>query len=153
MKNYDVYYEQLEIQAGADEAAIKKSYKKLALKFHPDKNPGDEEATRKFLEIGEAYEKLTKMLRGEESDDELVEEFDEKEAELEMLIRELARERKRAKRRKEQVVMEIFWVSDTSSGIGIEIGSSTDMIFCHATLSVCSALSASDSLRSPFGLA
>ena len=44
------------MEHGASEETIKKAYKKLALKFHPDKNQGDAEATKKFLEIGTAYE-------------------------------------------------------------------------------------------------
>ena len=56
MPSYELYYEQLNVEHGADEETIKKAYKKLALKFHPDKNQGDAEATKKFLEIGTAYE-------------------------------------------------------------------------------------------------
>ncbi len=52
------YYEILEVQrtAGADE--IKKAYRKLALKYHPDRNPGDKPAEEKFKEAAEAYEVL-----------------------------------------------------------------------------------------------
>ena len=53
---YELYYEQLQVEFGADEDAIKRAYRKLALKFHPDKNQGDEDASKRFLEIGEAYE-------------------------------------------------------------------------------------------------
>ena len=56
MPSYELYYEQLNVALGADEETIKRAYKKLALKFHPDKNQGDAEATKKFLEIGTAYE-------------------------------------------------------------------------------------------------
>jgi molecular chaperone DnaJ len=52
------YYETLGVARGADDAALKSAYRKLAMKFHPDKNPGDHEAERKFKEIGEAYEAL-----------------------------------------------------------------------------------------------
>src|SRR5215217_5036524 len=52
------YYEVLGVPRGADGDEIKKSYRKLAVKFHPDKNPGDKTAEEKFKEIGEAYEVL-----------------------------------------------------------------------------------------------
>ena len=52
------YYDVLGISKGADEKEIKKAYRKLARKYHPDVNPGDKEAERKFKEIGEAYEVL-----------------------------------------------------------------------------------------------
>ncbi len=52
------YYEVLEVSRDADGTTIKKSYRKLAIKFHPDKNPDDPEAEDKFKEIGEAYEIL-----------------------------------------------------------------------------------------------
>jgi len=49
------YYEVLGVPKDADAAAIKASYKKLAIKFHPDKNPGDKQAEDKFKEAAEAY--------------------------------------------------------------------------------------------------
>ena len=45
------YYEILEIQKTATAAEIKKAYRKLARKYHPDVNPGDKEAEKKFKEI------------------------------------------------------------------------------------------------------
>lgn len=49
------YYEVLGVDKNADEAAIKKAYRALAKKYHPDMNPGDAEAERKFKEASEAY--------------------------------------------------------------------------------------------------
>lgn len=53
------YYEVLGIQKGATEEEIKKAYRKLAVKYHPDKNAGDKTAEEKFKELGEAYEVLS----------------------------------------------------------------------------------------------
>ena len=52
------YYETLECQKGATVEVLKASYRKLAMKFHPDKNPGDHTAEVKFKEISEAYDVL-----------------------------------------------------------------------------------------------
>ncbi|MCG8538516.1 MAG: molecular chaperone DnaJ [Clostridia bacterium] len=52
------YYEILGVDRNADESSIKKSYRKLAMKYHPDRNPEDKEAEKKFKEINEAYEIL-----------------------------------------------------------------------------------------------
>ena len=53
------YYEVLGVGRGADDAAIKKAYRALAKKYHPDMNPGDKEAEKKFKEASEAYAVLS----------------------------------------------------------------------------------------------
>jgi molecular chaperone DnaJ len=52
------YYELLEVERGADEATLKSAYRRLAMKFHPDRNPGDAAAEQKFKAINEAYDVL-----------------------------------------------------------------------------------------------
>lgn len=52
------YYEVLGVSKNADENELKKAYRQMALKYHPDKNPGDKEAEEKFKEAAEAYEVL-----------------------------------------------------------------------------------------------
>lgn len=53
------YYDVLGVDRGVDEKALKSAYRKLAMKYHPDQNPGDEEAEAKFKEVGEAYAVLS----------------------------------------------------------------------------------------------
>ena len=52
------FYEVLGVSRDASERDIKKAYKRLAMKFHPDRNQGDESAAEKFKEVKEAYEIL-----------------------------------------------------------------------------------------------
>ena len=58
MKEFD-YYEILEIERTSDKEIIKKAYRKLALKYHPDRNPDDKSAEERFKQINEAYEILS----------------------------------------------------------------------------------------------
>ncbi len=53
------YYEVLGVDKSADESSIKKAYRQLAKKYHPDMNPGDAEAEAKFKEVNEAYDVLS----------------------------------------------------------------------------------------------
>lgn len=57
------YYSVLGVARGASADEIKKAYRKLAMKFHPDKNPNDKKAEEKFKEVGEAYEVLSDQKR------------------------------------------------------------------------------------------
>jgi len=53
------YYEVLGVERGADEGALKSAYRRLAMQYHPDKNPGNPEAEEKFKEAAEAYQVLS----------------------------------------------------------------------------------------------
>ena len=53
------YYEVLGVDKKASADDIKRAYRRLAIKYHPDKNPGDKEAEAKFKECAEAYEVLS----------------------------------------------------------------------------------------------
>lgn len=57
------YYSVLNVARGASAEEIKKAYRRLAMKYHPDKNPGDKKAEEKFKEVSEAYEVLSDQKR------------------------------------------------------------------------------------------
>ena len=52
------YYDLLEVAPSASQDEIKRAFRKQAMKYHPDRNPGDKEAEQKFKQINEAYEVL-----------------------------------------------------------------------------------------------
>ena len=56
------YYDVLGVSRAASDSEIKKAYRQMALKYHPDKNPGDEAAERHFKEAADAYEVLSLSL-------------------------------------------------------------------------------------------
>ncbi|HPQ38840.1 MAG TPA: molecular chaperone DnaJ [bacterium] len=62
------YYEILGVDRQADQPTIKQKYRKLALKYHPDRNPGDTEAENQFKEISEAYQVLSDPLKRQKYD-------------------------------------------------------------------------------------
>ena len=62
------YYETLKVNKGASDSEIKKAYRKLAIQFHPDKNPGDKFAEQKFKEAAEAYEILSNPQKRQQYD-------------------------------------------------------------------------------------
>ena len=62
------YYKILEVSENVEISEIKKKYRKLAMKYHPDRNAGDERAAKKFREITEAYEVLSNGKKRKEYD-------------------------------------------------------------------------------------
>ena len=57
------YYDILGVSGDADKATIKKAYRRLAIRYHPDRNPDDRECERKFRDVSEAYEVLSSSIR------------------------------------------------------------------------------------------
>src|ERR1700748_3088215 len=66
---YKDYYKTLGVDKKASQDDIKKAYRKLALKYHPDKNPGDKKAEEKFKEINEANDVLSDPVKRKKYDD------------------------------------------------------------------------------------
>jgi len=62
------YYETLNLSKNASESEIKKAYRKLAIKYHPDKNPGNSAAEQSFKEAAEAYEILSNPQKRQQYD-------------------------------------------------------------------------------------
>ena len=62
------YYKVLGIKKGASEEEVKKSYRKLAMEFHPDRNKGNKKAEERFKEISEAYAVLSDAEKRKQSD-------------------------------------------------------------------------------------
>ena len=58
-RNAKIYYDVLGVDKDADEKAVRQAFRRMARKYHPDLNPGDEDAERRFKEINEAYEVLS----------------------------------------------------------------------------------------------
>ena len=63
------YYKTLGVDRKADQAAIKKAYRKLALKYHPDKTKGDKSAEEKFKQVSEAYAVLSDQEKRKDHND------------------------------------------------------------------------------------
>lgn len=102
------YYEVLGVERNADDAAIKKAYRVLAKKYHPDMNPGDAEAEKKFKEASEAYAVL--------SDPEKRRQYDS----LGMRLLRAAREAEPA------ALTSPEWIWETFSEIFLEISSAAE---------------------------
>ena len=68
MANKRDFYDVLGVNKSSSSDEIKKAYRKLAIKYHPDKNPGDKEAEEKFKEAAEAYEVLSDSAKKQKYD-------------------------------------------------------------------------------------
>ena len=66
--DYKDYYQILGVDKKAGEKEIKQAYRKLAMKYHPDRNPGDKQAEEKFKEINEAYQILSDKQKRQQYD-------------------------------------------------------------------------------------
>ena len=64
------FYKILGVNKGVTADELKKAYRKLAMQYHPDKNPGDKNAEQKFREISEAYDVLSCLLYTSDAADE-----------------------------------------------------------------------------------
>ena len=68
MANKRDFYDVLGVNKSSSSDEIKKAYRRLAIKYHPDKNPGDKEAEEKFKEAAEAYEVLSDSAKKQKYD-------------------------------------------------------------------------------------
>ena len=59
--DYKDYYKTLGVERNASEDDIRKAYRKLAMQYHPDRNPNDKQAEERFKEINEAYQVLSDL--------------------------------------------------------------------------------------------
>ena len=96
------YYDVLGVDRGSDSSSIKSAYRKLAMKSHPDRNPGDTEAEMKFKEASEAYEILSSNEKREAYDNYGHSAFDQQEVGL--VLEEALRVSEVS-----QIFLKIFW--------------------------------------------
>ncbi|MCB0537301.1 MAG: J domain-containing protein [Bacteroidetes bacterium] len=99
MKNH---YETLEIKIGASEAEIKKAFRRLAIKYHPDKNFGDDFFARKFIEVKEAYDILIDPIGKADYDNQLLSFLNRQTTEEKVRQEEKRQEQKRKQKEEEE---------------------------------------------------